>query len=231
MIIQKLSQDVKFNIALLAFSILLAIVFIIFPQIDISVSKLFFNNKEGFYYHDHKIIMFLYYNAYSLAVFMCAGSVIYSLMIHNASKSFNLREFVKPIYLLLVMLFGPGVITHTIFKDFFHRARPLDIVEFGGDRIFTGPFVISNQCEVNCSFTSGHAATGFMLISLAFLFKGYKRHVLMTFAIFMGFVQGMARVIQGKHFLSDIIYAGFICYFTAYILDIILKPGYYVNKK
>lgn len=231
MTVKKLSSDVKLNLSIFAFAIFVAVIFNIFPQLDIEFSRLFFKPQEGFHLHDNKYIMFLYYNAYSISVLMCSGAIIYALMIHNASKKFSLREFVKPIYILSVILFGPGIITHTIFKDFFRRARPLDIMELGGNKLFTGPFVVSNQCEINCSFTSGHAATGFMLITLAFLFKGYKRHVLMTFAVVMGLLQGVGRVIQGKHFLSDIIFAGFICYFTAYVLDIILKPGYYEGKK
>ena len=50
------------------------------------------------------------------------------------------------------MLLGPIIIVNGIFKSFWGRARPLQITEFGGDKIFTSPLVISNQCSLDCSF-------------------------------------------------------------------------------
>ena len=53
--------------------------------------------------------------------------------------------------ILLGFIVGPvigcGLIANFYFKDNWGRARPINIQEFGGDKIYTKPFTISDQCK------------------------------------------------------------------------------------
>jgi lipid A 4'-phosphatase len=83
---------------------------------------------------------------------------------------------------------------------------------FGGDRPFTPPAVLADACERNCSFVSGHAATAFSLIAVAWVAR--NRWWLLGGAA-LGALVGLGRMAQGGHFLSDIVFAFWVTYLVA----------------
>lgn len=113
-------------------------------------------------------------------------------------------------FVLLALALGPGLAVDMGLKDHWGRARPRDIVEFGGARQFTPPFQPTNQCDDNCAFVSGHAALAFSLATLAFLAPPRRRRAALGAAVAFGLGVGFMRMLQGAHFLSDVIFAGFV---------------------
>ena len=79
-------------------------------------------------------------------------------------------SLVKVYYLLTSLLLGPGLVVESFLKTFSGRARPKEIIEFGGEATFSSALVFSDQCLRNCSFVSGHAAIAFWLTAYAFIF-------------------------------------------------------------
>jgi lipid A 4'-phosphatase len=66
---------------------------------------------------------------------------------------------------------------------------------------------VSSLCAHNCSFVSGHAATGFALMAWgSFAARSRRRAWLLRGAV-CGLVLGTLRVAQGRHFASDIVFA------------------------
>ena len=113
--------------------------------------------------------------------------------------------------LLVVLAVGPGLIVNGILKEHWGRARPRDVVEFGGDHRFTPAIVISDQCERNCSFTAGHPSAGFALAALGYAYMSRRRRwAVFAAATGFGLLVGLARVAAGGHFLSDVLFSGFI---------------------
>ena len=113
--------------------------------------------------------------------------------------------------LLVVLAIGPGLIVNGILKEHWGRARPRDVVEFGGDHRFTPAIVISDQCERNCSFTAGHPSAGFALAALGYAYMSRRRRcAVIAAATGFGLLVGLARVAVGGHFLSDVLFSGFI---------------------
>jgi len=113
--------------------------------------------------------------------------------------------------LLVVLAVGPGLIVNGILKEHWGRARPRDVVEFGGDHRFTPAIVISDQCERNCSFTAGHPSAGFALAALGYAYVSRRRRwAVFAAATGFGLLVGLARVAVGGHFLSDVLFSGFI---------------------
>jgi lipid A 4'-phosphatase len=113
-------------------------------------------------------------------------------------------------YLLLSLALGPGLIVNVLLKDNWGRARPSHLVEFGGKSRYTSPLLPTDQCLDNCSFSSGHAALAFWLVSFALLAPPAWRGRAMAVALGFGLAVGLVRIAQGGHFLSDVAFSGAI---------------------
>ena len=141
---------------------------------------------------------------------VAVGSLV--LMAASRWKSGLVRWRRVFLYLVLVMAIGPGLVVNTMFKDNWGRPRPRDLVEFGGacEHIVVWD---RGDPERGQSFPSGHAATGFFFFALYFALRGRTKwaYVWLAFALGYGSLMGLARMIQGKHFLSDVVWsAGFV---------------------
>ena len=212
------------RLILAAIFTLLGLAFYLLPELDLITSGLFYKAGSGFYLSTNPIVRLLHDVVPIICGIFVFFAFIYSIMILIQTKSFHPKYYIKVIYVTLVCLIGPGLIVHGFFKEVFDRARPHQVEQFGGIATFTPAFVISNQCATNCSFVSGHASVGFMFYSLAFLLRDRKRLLMMCFATSLGLILGFTRIIEGGHFLSDIIFSGVIVFITAYFLNIFLKP-------
>ena len=138
--------------------------------------------------------------------------------VHAISERLHVRTSAIA-YITLSLAIGPGLISNFALKDNMGRARPAQVVEFGGTHTFTPAWVPSDQCPKNCSFVSGHAAFGFFLVTFAFLMApGYRRRAVFAATLAVAAAIGMARIGQGRHFLSDTIFAGFVNFAVAWAL-------------
>ena len=177
-----------------------------FPSIDINISRLFFH--EGFHSNEqvwHRCIRegLVYF------LFLSMASVVGIYVFNRLSKR-NLCSIdgKKVCYLFLVLILGAGLIVNVIFKDNFGRARPRDIQEFGGLKRFTPAFVVSYECERNCSFSSGEGAGGFFSLALASALS--RRRAVLLAGIGLGIIVSLSRIASGAHFFSDTVVSFFV---------------------
>jgi lipid A 4'-phosphatase len=129
-------------------------------------------------------------------------------------------------FLVLAMVLGPGLVVNTVFKDHFGRPRPHEIVEFGGSRAFHALGVPGKA--PGRSFPSGHASMGFYFLAFFYLnWRRSKRRALafLAFALFFGGAIGFARMMQGDHFPSDVLWAGGFVFLVCHGLYVWLRPG------
>ncbi|WIM05500.1 MAG: phosphatase PAP2 family protein [Candidatus Nitricoxidivorans perseverans] len=190
-----------------------AFLFLIAPGIDLAASSLFYEPIDGFTLGNTVWAQFFYKWSPRL-VYLWEILLIVAVLASLWQRFRGLRR--HALFLLAVLAVGPGL-SLTVLKDHWGRARPHQIVEFGGDRQFTPAWVIAGQCEKNCSFASGHAAGAFSLMALAWVFPKRRRFWLVAGALW-GAHMGLVRMAQGGHFLSDVVFSGFIVYFTAALL-------------
>jgi len=125
------------------------------------------------------------------------------------------------IYIILCVAIGPGLLVNEVFKNNWGRARPVQIEEFGGTKKYSPPLTPSNQCPKNCSFTSGDASVGFVLVALAFLARK-RRGLWIALAMSTGLLIGLVRIVQGAHFFSDVLYSGILVYGSARALHYLI---------
>ncbi len=117
------------------------------------------------------------------------------------------------VFLAVVLAVGPGLLVNLTLKPTVGRPRPREVTQFGGELAYVpvGKAAIGagrSASGSNSSFPSGHASMGFYLMAPAALLYRKHRRAALAFLIggaaFGGLI-GVARVIQGAHFASDVI--------------------------
>jgi len=130
----------------------------------------------------------------------------------------NVRQWRLPLaFVVLAGLLGPGLVVNSGFKENWQRARPYQVEQFGGAQRFTRAAVMTDQCNNNCSFVSGHVACGFFLASLM-LINRRRRRLWVVCGVGAGVLIGFSRMAAGAHWLSDVLWAGPITLLTSWVV-------------
>ena len=197
---------------LLVATALIHLLFAIWPSIDIAASRLFVQADGSFWLAKSQIAenvrMPIWLASVALAALAAVMLGISLLRGAKARTAWRLWAFITTLYVL-----GPGLLVNVLLKENWGRARPVSVEAFGGDKLFTPPFEMAGQCSNNCSFVSGEAASAaVMVIVLAVLFtsdcqKPWRRVMFVAFGALFMLASGM-RVASGRHFLSDVVFAG-----------------------
>ena len=205
-----------------AFAIFFGIMAYLFhfnPQWDTGFSAIFYQDGK-FFASDTWWGDFIYESVHIATPAITIFYTLFILISLALKKSYLIGISRKAIiYLAAVLILGPGIIVNSVLKENIGRARPAEIQCFGGEKQFAPAFARTNECGYNCSFVSGHASFGFYWLALGFLggtvlrrYSGY------AIGIFAGSAIGLVRVMQGRHFLSDIVFAGLVIYMSAAFL-------------
>ena len=116
------------------------------------------------------------------------------------------------LFLIATLALGPGLLTNLILKDHWHRARPIDVQQFGGPYHFTPWWDPRGDCPNNCSFIAGEPSGAFWTLAPAALAPPELRAVAYGAAIAFGAGIGALRIGAGAHFFSDVVFAGVFMY-------------------
>lgn len=193
------------------------VVFHLFPDFDIWVSSLFYSPESGFHLRESAFVLWVYESVEILALILIVSLPVLLLVLIVRKKPIFSITKKQVIYLICVLALGPGLMVNVVFKNHWGRARPDQIEAFGGSKRFTLPLEISGECERNCAFVSGHASVGFYGVAAA-LFMGTGQIYGIAAAFCFGMVIGVVRIMQGGHFLSDVIFSFFLVYAIARVV-------------
>lgn len=192
--------------------ILVSLFFYAVPQVDLWIAHLFWQPDTGFALNENPFVQFVYVVFRYMPHFLVPTLLVLVMLPWIKKSLLPSRKYTG--FLLLVLLIGPGIIVHPILKDNWDRPRPRDVQQFGGKLEFSPAFVMADQPGKNQSFASGHAAMGFFFMAFAWVFR--QRRYLVA-GLVIGSLVSLGRIVQGGHFLSDIVTAGFIVYFTSQV--------------
>jgi lipid A 4'-phosphatase len=188
-----------------------AALFLLFPGIDLWAIGLFYRAGDGFFLSSWGPVRAIYAAVPYLtdAVVICVPA-LYLLGLRRGRPVWRL-DGRGAAFLLLALALGPGLLVNTVLKDHWGRARPSQVSEFGGTQLFTPAPLPADQCARNCSFPAGHPAMGFYLVSFALLLEDRRRRIAAAgAAVAAGALIGVARMAQGGHFLSDVVFSGLL---------------------
>jgi len=181
--------------------------FTLFPKFDIFFSKFFF--FEGKFVSDKYVFIRSLRSFLKdlMIVISIASLLILMVNFFFKNKKKTILKF-RTKLILIGFIVGPvigcGLIANFYFKDNWGRARPINIQEFGGEKTYTQPFIISDQCERNCSWISGEASAAFSFITGTIILKN---PIFFMLNIVFGIIVSFCRIAMGGHFLSDNIFA------------------------
>ena len=126
----------------------------------------------------------------------------------------------QALFVLLLLALGPWLLVNVLLKDTLGKPRPSQLLEFNGTYRHT-QFWEPGTGSDNGSFPSGHAAIAFSVMAPWFFLRGRRGRLgagFLAAGIGWGLLVGTARMAQGGHFFSDVIWSGGIIYLLGLIL-------------
>ncbi|WP_049974735.1 phosphatase PAP2 family protein [Azospirillum sp. B4] len=189
------------------------------PHLDLAIAGWFWTAESGFSWRGDPLANRLH-EAVQVGARVLAGV----LVLGTAWTAWRRRSLWGAdarawAFLLLSLAIGPGLIGNSLLKDHWHRARPVQVVEFGGTSPYTPPVLPAPKanCGRNCSFVSGDAVLAFFLHSFAYTARRRQR-LLLWGGLAVGVGVGLLRIGMGGHFFSDVLYAGLVAVLTSALL-------------
>jgi lipid A 4'-phosphatase len=212
---------------LLGASLLAAALPALWPDLDIAVAAYFLKSSPA--WNPAQWFWVDWVNEYTPDVFrwlvmLCLAGWIVASLVPRLRHTCLALAFVG-----LSVALGPGLATWAV-KEHHLRARPFDVVEFGGTRQFSPALVKANQCDDNCAFVSGHVACGFFFASLMLL-DPRRRWWWIAGGTAAGLLVGLARMSVGAHWLSDVLWAFPITLLSSWFVWHLLALFYHPKNK
>jgi len=121
------------------------------------------------------------------------------------------------VFLVMTLVLGPGLLVNVMLKDHWGRPRPIEVTQFGGSDRYVLWWDPRGTCEKNCSFVSGDVAGTFWTLAPAALAPPQWRALAYGASLALGTGMGVIRVMQGGHFVSDVIFAGVFMFLLIWI--------------
>ena len=200
----------------------ISLVFLAFPSLDMAASAAFHDGR-GFAWALDPTLDLVRDLGRWLTILVCGlavGSLLFAVF--RAWPRWVFRPH-QALYLLAVYVVGPGLVVNGIFKSLFGRARPREIVEFGGGLDFTPVWVVSDACVGNCSFVSGEGSAAAALLALLVCLPRGDRLVVAPGLVAVAAVVSFNRVVFGGHFLSDVL----IAWVIVLLIAVLLRPLFF----
>lgn len=207
---QETKADVSFIrrrpvLTLLALTVLVSIPLVLFPEIDIAVSRLFYVEGRGFIGESTPFLIVIR-EVGKDAVRLISLVILISLLVPLLIA--RVRFLLPPraaLFLFTSLVAGPGIIVNAILKEHWGRARPRSITEFGGSLDFSRPWEIVSQCDSNCSFVSGEGSVAIWFLALAMIVPLKWRLPTALVLFVLATIMSVNRIAFGGHFFSDVL--------------------------
>lgn len=184
--------------------------FVTAPELDLIVAARFFDGAGFGLWAEEVALGRRVYTAVFWALCVVAALGLAQRLALRRHTNTPLRVW---LFAAAVPALGPGLLVNAVLKENWGRARPDALSLFGGEARFALPFEMSHECASNCSFASGEGSSAAaVLVVLVGLFghrlSGWVFRPLLVI-LGAGWLTGVAllRMIPGKHFLSDTLFA------------------------
>lgn len=172
------------------------------------------NSTAGNWPHQHWWLWQLLYQ-YAFSFIILAGAV--ALVVTGLSVKVEfLKAYRRPaLYIVWVLVLGPGLVINLVFKDHWGRPRPVHMQTFGGQHSYVPPLKLGGTGEK--SFPCGHCSVGYAFFVFYFL-SSRRKFWLLCLTLAVAFTLAAARMSAGGHFVSDVLWSGYLVFFTAWLV-------------
>lgn len=196
-------------------------------QLDRFVTDLFFDaDLQQFPLKHHPFFeQWAHTNLKWLMVLIALGSLLVS------GTGYWVR-MLKPYQSALLWVFVGMLVSTTtvaILKHYNQHGCPWDLVMYGGDlpffELFSNPLL---GVEAGRCFPAGHPSGGFALLAFYFAFIHSSprfANCMLWLALFTGLLMGLAQIMRGAHFLSHVLWSGWVVWVSLLVLYWIWPPS------
>jgi lipid A 4'-phosphatase len=219
-----LGLDLALDLALLLFATLIAVFLFFDGTLDIQAARLFYHpgNSLDPWFEQNQPLWDFFYRA---APWLTAVLLLSSLLVLAATQFTRWGERFKKIrntavFIFLLVALGPGLFVNVVFKPYWGRPRPREVIELGGRHSYQ-PFYAPQVGAPGKSFPCGHCSVAFSYGAFAWPLAATSP--LVAAAIFLGSLlfgalMGVSRMAAGGHFLSDVVWSGLMVYWLSFWL-------------
>jgi len=192
---------------------------VLFPTLDVAISRLAYGH-EGFVLPRSGLVLAMSWLVTILSWVAVLGALLLLVATLRAGRPVVWAlDTSRLLLVLLTFLLVPGLLVNTILKHHVGRARPIEIVQFGGDAQFSRAGFPADQCRRNCTFPSGEASAAFALAA-AGVATGSPG--VLAGALVIGTLVSIVRMLTGAHFLSDVASSALLTLLAIVLLDRLL---------
>jgi lipid A 4'-phosphatase len=202
----------------LTIAVVTGAVFGFFPDLDIAISRLFYETGTGFALQSHRLWSLVRDGTMVVVGVMVGipiGAVVAKLIRPRMQLTFPGRAVV---FLIATVMLAPLLTANVILKDNWGRPRPREVAAFGGPERFVPWWDPRGACRANCSFVAGEASGAFWTIAPAALAPPQWRALAYGAALTFGTMAGILRMAFGGHFFSDVVFAGVITFVIIWLV-------------
>lgn len=191
----------------LALTLFTGLLFGLAPELDLAAARLFWREGAGFIGQTPTgaILRSIFY----AAPLCLAGLAIFGWLLRLAGLHRPWTPSGRMVlFLSLSLALGPGLLVNVVLKEHSQRPRPIQTLDLGGQWEFRPWYRFDGQCQRNCSFVSGEAASAFWTVAPALLIPPPARPLAVAVALTFGIATSALRMAFGGHYLSDVLLAG-----------------------
>lgn len=195
------------------------VVFGVYPQLDIVVSRLFFDESHRVFPIQYSLVARHLRDVftYVIAALVAPAFVALALKILLPRRRMLIAGRAA-LFLIATLALAPGLMANVILKDHWGRPRPAEVQAFHGPEKFTAWWDPRGACDKNCSFVAGEGAGGFWTLAPAVLAPPAWRPLAYGAALLFGAAAGALRVSAGAHFFSDVVFSGVFTFLIIWIV-------------
>ena len=215
-------------LVVLAIGAAIGVTFAAFPELDLKISRLFFEPRERWF----ALLYYIFAEEHTWLLRLRDATMWLVAALALAPVAALILKLLRPtkpmlmsprsvVFLLGTLALGPGVLANTVLKEHWGRPRPIEVQGFTGSDSFMPWWDPRGACEQNCSFISGEGAGAFWTLAPAALAPPAVRPIAYAAALAFGAAVGVIRIGMGAHFFTDIAFAGvfaFLIIWVAYAL-------------
>ena len=198
---------------------IVGVVFGVYPQLDIAISRLFFDETHRVFPVQYSLVARHLRDVFSWTIAALAAPAFIALAVKLLlPRRRMLIASRAALFLIATLALAPGLMANVILKEYWGRYRPGQVEAMHGPEKFTAWWDPRGACDNNCSFVAGEGAGGFWTLAPAALAPPAWRPLAYGAALLFGAAAGGLRLSGGAHFFTDVVFSGVFTFLIIWLV-------------
>jgi lipid A 4'-phosphatase len=203
----------------LGIGVVVGVVFALWPQLDIAITREFFDAVRGVFPAQYSVVAPRVRDAFNYTTAALVAPAVLALVLKLILPRRRMLIAARAaVFLVATIALAPGLMANVILKENWSRPRPIEVKQFGGTLDFMPWWDPRGACDKNCSFVAGEGSGGFWTVAPAALAPPAWRPLAYGAALLFGASAGTLRMMGGAHFFSDVAFSGVFTFLIVWLV-------------